>query len=44
MQWAWEKDIKIGVMEKSELLEPLEEVEGLKEKDFDAFVGVEEEG
>jgi DNA-directed RNA polymerase len=38
MQWAWEKDIKIGVMEKSELLEPLEEVEGLKEKDYEAFV------
>lgn len=37
MEWAWSKDLQIGAMQKSELLTPLEQVEGLKERDPDGF-------
>ena len=33
MQWAWESDLSIGSMQKKDMLEPLEPVENLKQKD-----------
>ena len=38
MQWAWENDLSIGAMQKSQLLEPLDPVEGLVQKDPEAFI------